>query len=221
MKAFKLESKTNTFKLTLTEFDDIYKEIALVGYYSNYLTPNITKYNNVLPYNGKRLIQEGLYSLDELQEAIRKTGCTTTFDRNKTLNRIETTILNMDLNFGCENSIGNVLGFENLKLEKGQKYIAINPPNISSFNTINVYCEFVSGMVKSSNEFGNMESNLIATFKPKVYFREDIIYEPSYPLFFKTNWIKTNKIIKIEVKDENDKLIDLAGAFTTIILLLK
>ena len=72
-----------------------------------------------------------------------------------------------------------------------------------------------------TNEFGNIESNLIASFKPNVYFRKDIIYEPSYPLFFKTNWIKTNKNIKIEIKDEKDRLIDLAGALTTIIVLLK
>ena len=75
-------------------------------------------------------------------------------------------------------------------------------------------------MVKDSNEFGNIESNLIASFKPNVYFREDIIYQPSYPVFFKTNWIKTNKTIKIEIKDEKDRLIDLGGALTTIILVL-
>ena len=63
----------------------------------------------------------------------------------------------MDLNFDCKDSIGNVLGFENVKFEKLKKYIASNPQNISPFNTINLYCEFVSGMVKGSNEFGNIE----------------------------------------------------------------
>ena len=116
MKVFKLKSTKNPFELTLTEFDDIYKEIALVGYYSSYLTPNITKFNNIIPFNGKRFIKEGQYSLDELQQAILQTGCTVTFDRNKTLNRIETNVLSLDLNFDCENSIGNVLGFESAKL---------------------------------------------------------------------------------------------------------
>ena len=54
MNVFKLESKTNPFKLPLTEFDDIYKEIAPVCFYSNYLTSNITKDNNTVSYNGKR-----------------------------------------------------------------------------------------------------------------------------------------------------------------------
>ena len=48
-----------------------------------------------------------------------------------------------------------------------------------------------------------------------------LFYEPSYPLFFKTNWIRTNKNIKIEIKDEKDRLSDLAGALTTITLILK
>ena len=89
MNIFKLESKINPFKLTLTEFDDIYKEIALVGYYSTYLTPNITKDNNTLISNGKRIIEEGQYDLNELEEAILQTGCKAIFNRNKHLNRIE------------------------------------------------------------------------------------------------------------------------------------
>ena len=125
MNVFKLESKINPFELTLTEFDDIYKEIALVGYYSTYLTPNITKDNNTLICNGKRIIEEGQYDLNELEEAILQTGCKLIFNRNKHLNRIEINVLNADLDFSCENSIGNVLGFENVKLEKGKKYIRV------------------------------------------------------------------------------------------------
>ena len=126
MKVFKLESTKNPFELTLTEFDDIYKEIALVGYYSTYLTPNITKFNNIISCNASSTrstkLKEGQYSLDELQQAILRKGCTVIFDRNKTLNMIETSILSLDLNFDCENSIGSVLGFESVKLDKGKKY---------------------------------------------------------------------------------------------------
>ena len=64
------EIRISSFELTLTEFDDIYKEIALVGYYSNYLTPNITKDNNTVSYNGKRFLKELQYNLNELPGVI-------------------------------------------------------------------------------------------------------------------------------------------------------
>lgn len=221
MKVFKLESDKNPFELTLTEFDDIYKEVALVGYFSTYLTPNITTSNNSFIYNGKKVsIKEGFYNLNSLQDMINRSGCDISFEEIGIQNKIIINKLTGELDFNCENPIAKVLGFENEKLKIGKAYIAKNHPNFLSFHTINVYCEFVDGMLKQSDKFGNIESTLISSFKPNTSFNEPIIYEPEYPLFFLTNWTKTKKV-RVELKDENDRPIDLAGALTTIILVLK
>ena len=75
-------------------------------------------------------------------------------------------------------------------------------------------------VVKQSDKLGNIETNLTASFTPTTCFWRDIIYEPAYPLFFKTNSMKTRKV-KVGLKDEADRPIDLAGSLTTIILVLR
>lgn len=120
--------------------------------------------------------------------------------------------------FDKEDSIGKLLGFvENKILEKNKIHYADKIPKINPFETINIHCNLVDGIIIKHDEYNHMETSIIASFKPNTSFGETIFYEPNYPLFFSINTDKLKNIV-LEIRDENNELIDFDSSEITAIL---
>ena len=60
-------------------------------------------------------------------------------------------------------------------------------------------------------------SDIIATFRTNAEFKEPIIYEPTYPLFFPLQHLEFD-YIKVDIANENGDIIDFGNSLVTVIL---
>jgi hypothetical protein len=203
--------------------DDL--KVGLVGFYTTYLTPNVTEKNNKLKYEDNGVIKEliipvGQWSIYDLEKYINKQP---DFTPNKIwLKGSETSNTEINCQFKLfltgDDSIGKVLGFTSDQvLEPHQEYISPEIYKINPFNIINVHCNLADGMILKHSDYTHRESDIIASFQAKLIYKTHIIYEPAYPLFFPIQYTKIDNI-EVSIRDENDNVIDFGNSLVTVIL---
>lgn len=198
-------------------------KVALTGFYTSYLTPNISKFYNILHYEENGDIKEliipiGQYSVSTLEKYINSQPPFNTnnisIQGNDATNRINITSpfkLHLD-----KNSIGVVLGYDT-KVEPNVESTGAYVPKFHPFETINIHCNLAHGMYIKEDDYRHKKSNIIASFRTNAEFKEPIIYEPAYPLFFSLQHLEFD-MIYVDITDENGVPIDFGDSTVSVIL---
>jgi hypothetical protein len=164
MPTFKLSG--NNSILTKKLYEQIRNEnhtIALVGFYSTYVTPNVTKHKNKFRFissDDTKIstfeISAGQYSLQEMGEYRLEDSIFRTKGLKHT-NRVEVEFINgtnMNLNLA---SYDTLLGFpRGTLIERGKIRMSDSLAKLHPFDTINVHCNLADGMTaKREHEHGH------------------------------------------------------------------
>lgn len=196
--------------------------VSLVSFYSAYLTPNVTKQNNILHYDDDKQIEIEIGQYKNIEELAKHIQSKEPFNStniqikaNTIKNRVEV-ISDFKLRFNQPNSIGKVLGFEE-DIEAKTKSIGKTVPKILPFNTINVHCDLADGMIFKYDDHKHSTSNIISTFNiSNIQLGRLISFEPKHLLYFPLN--QRIERIRVWFTDENNNPIDFDGANVTVVL---
>jgi hypothetical protein len=199
-------------------------KVALIGFYTTYLTPNISNKNNKLPYeeNGttkEMVIPPGQYDITTLEKYINSQppfdSQNISIKGNDITNRVDIKSP-FKLFFGGSSDIGKVLGF-NTVLVPNQDHTGSNVPKFHPFETIDIHCNLANGMSLKLDDYKHRKSDIIASFRTNAEYKELIIYEPVYPLFFPLQHLEFDHI-EVVVRDESGDVIDFGKSLVTVIL---
>ena len=197
-------------------------KVALIGFYTTYLTPNITNKNNKLSGTDFKeiIIPPGQYDIDTLEKYINTqppfNSKNISIHGNDVANRIDIkSPYKLIFNKG---SIGEILGFENaITIEPNQEYTGTKIPKFHPFEKINIHCHLARGMILKQDDYNHRKSDRIASFRTNAEYKCPIIYEPTRPLFFPLKHLDFDRI-DVSVLDENENVIDFGGSLVTVIL---
>lgn len=230
----KLSGDTFVLEKRLTvPISNKFTQVRLVGFYSRFLTPNVTTKNNRLHYEKNvsgltesvqhvmttMFIPPGQYTLEDSENFIQSqehfNATNITIDQNRKLSRV---VIKSDFKhyFDQEESIGSVIGFKDQIVEPKTKTLARDLPKIIPIEMIKIHFNLADGMFEKYGHHFHRETNVIASVMIDAEFGGPIIYEPRCPVFVPV----FDKIqnIRIEITDEEDNLIDFNGAITTVVL---
>lgn len=129
----KLNGTSSTLSKKLNTPIYNFSTVACVGFYSTFLTPNVTLNNNKLYYEHKKethviIIPPGQYNIENLEKYIQSqspfNSTNITIKPHRILSRIEIKS-GFKLNFDAADSIGSLLGFQNQIVKKTNLLLVI------------------------------------------------------------------------------------------------
>lgn len=155
-------------------------------------------------------IPAGAYELDEIIKFLKTNVPDIAVTVNKSTAKCTIQFSNEDLSidFAREGSLGDVLGFGKKILTKG-KHVADRPVNITNINAIRIDCNIVSGSYfndRSAHNLYEFYPNVESNYKINIQVR-NLIYLP-----LNRHTIHT---LRIDITDQNGKLIDFRGETIT------
>jgi hypothetical protein len=235
-------ANTNPFKINLDIpilNNDLKLKIALKTLAFYYTIPNVDKTNNIFSYSydGTTFIdielEQGAYEIHTIINRIMNMGqsqdlynsnnvaefafssyFTIEADPGSMRTRVKILDRNFKIDFSCENSIGDIFGFESM-LEYGKEHVSENIIDIHELNMILVHCDLVDGAVNQGSR-----SQSIYSFVPNVghgYKIEKEVWDPDYYNIAKTHIHE----IKIWLTDQNLSLLNTNEESISICLRMK
>lgn len=171
--------------------------------------PNVTARNNVFAYgeNNKQIhIPVGTYDLYDIVEYLEThiSGCDIKIKPNN--NTLKCFFYCSEIvDFSMKNSIGQLLGFQNVKLEANKWYESVTPVSILPLAVIRIECDLVQGSYSNG-----VPSHIIHEFVPNVPPGHRYIEIPKNIIYLPVN---TNNIssLSVRVLDEHGNYIDFRG----------
>lgn len=179
--------------------DDKY-ECGLIYFSALNSIPNINESNNVFAYgNGKKIkIPCGAYDLYDIADYIRSKVTNCDFMIKPNNNTLKCSIYcSNTINFDTHNSIGSLLGFQNVKLEANKWHESQNPVNILPLSMIRVECDLIKGTYTNG-----LPSHILYEFVPNVPPGYRFIEVPQSIIYFPVN---KNIISSINIKILNEQ----------------
>jgi len=195
--------------------------------------PNITSDNNIFKYSTDSgvtwkiiTLLKGAYELEAInneilrQMAINGDSGTDTFYINIDANiSTQSSIINITNNnyqvdFTVSNSIGSILGFDNVILTSGYN-ISPKPVDIIKVNSIRVNVDIIEG-----SYVDGIPGPTIYSFFPKANPGYKVIERPTYPIFYSVS-VYDISYIRVWLTDQNEKPIDLRGETLSIQIALR
>jgi hypothetical protein len=200
-------------------------QIALLDLETYYSFPNVDEKNNQFNYRETKSgynplktinIPTGAHEIDSVMSEINKQliangdegAISLTFSQNTMLTTM-TIKPGYEVDFEYNNTIGKMFGFTKPKYEEGvfqsEKII-----NILSVNSIFIHLDLISG-----SYVNGIPKQVIYSFFPKISPGGKIIQTPNKLAYFPVTR-KTINSIRIQITDQNNKLLNLRGEDITI-----
>lgn len=208
----------------LDEDSSVNYEIGLANFDTFNLIPNVDKSNNIFVWGPKDSfkleIPVGSYELKDLIEIITSTvnrqdeEAVMTITSNKNTAKVVIGT-NRRINFGVENSVGPVLGFNKKILDADDLHHSDEEVRILKINSVCVDCNIATGSYLNSKPV-----HIIHQFFPTVPYGYKIVESPQNILYYPVS-IKTINNLTVKVVDQSGELIDFRGEEITIRLHLR
>ena len=231
MSTFSLSGTSSVLKANYSppiDLRDDYGEyvVGLISLETFNAIPNIDKSNNKF-YVGNAIISipVGTYEIsaleEHLQESIRKLNksdanfnCVLSLNGNTSTLKCELKCTHK-VDFSKKNSLGKLLGFNNMVLDPNIKHVSVTPVNILKVNVIKVECNIVTGAYHN-----NKLVHTIHKFSPSVPAGFKIIEIPSNVIYMPIN---TRLIDNIELRlvDQDGDILNFREEVITVRLHLK
>ena len=195
--------------------------------------PNINETNNNFQYSTDKgqswktiIIPTDAYHYDQIGDEIHRQMSINNdydvkefkfyinFDIIRLCSLIRITHEDYKVNFDCENSVGNVLGFNNEVLGFGN-HQSPNIVQITNINSILVNVDFISGTY-----LNNKQSSAIYNFYPKVGPGYKILLEPNH-LFYLPITAKKLDRVRLWLTDQEGRSINLQGEILTVTIYIR
>lgn len=197
--------------------------IGLLSLYTYHSIPNVdVDRNDEFIYDGDKVLKipTGTYEVDSIADYI--TNALSEIDRNyvfhcsTNMNTLQIEIkANFDIDFTGNNSIGSLLGFKNIYLEKNKKHTSNASITVQSFNVISVECNVATGSF-INGKLGHS----IHTFYPTAEPGYKIVETPNPVVYLNLNKTIINDI-SVKLVDENGHNINFRGENITVRLHIK
>lgn len=206
-------------------------EIELLSLHTDNYTPNIefgcNTCNKCFIINGETKLIEiptGCYEINTLETQIKEllSQNTTTGIFENVYNLTSNSSLmkcllycDYDVVLNVKNSIASLLGFSERNLKAGETHVFDKTVNIMKVNCIKVNCNLTFGSFSNG-----VQLHTIHEFYPSVSPGYKLIEIPRYHILYK---LKTSTIsyVRVSLKDQNGKLINLRGETLNICLHIK
>lgn len=171
--------------------------------------PNVTALNNIFTYgddNKQIKIPDGTYDLYDIAEYLETNIIDCEIKIKPNNNTLKCYFYcSQRVDFSVNNSIGQVFGFQNVKLEANKWYESVSPVNILPLSVIRIECDLVQGSYNNGSP-----SHIIYEFVPNVSPGHRYIEIPKNLIYLPVN---KNNISSLSVKilDEYGNYIDFRG----------
>lgn len=206
--------------------DDVDYEIGLINFDSFYSIPNIDEYNNTLLwYDGeglehKLVIPTGSYEITDLINIIQKqisiedddAILRISFDMNTAKIILRT---NRKISFDVANSLGPVIGFNNMIVDAENTITGESPVQILKVNAICIDCNIASGSFLNGTPV-----HIIHQFFPAVSPGYKIIESPLTTIYYPVS-LKTINNLTVRIIDQEGNLINFRNEVITVRLHLR
>lgn len=194
-------------------------KVCLLSLHTNNSIPNIEPGCNTIGFHSMFGLNEdielptGSYELKSLESTIQKLFPYA--DASFELKANNTTLkclmrCNHDIDFKNKNSISKLLGFKNEVYKADTIHESNRIVNIMKINSIKIECNLISGSFCDG-----IPGQTIHEFFPTVPSGYKIIEVPRHPVFYPLNSTSISTV-KIELRDQNDILINLRGEPITV-----
>lgn len=199
-------------------------QISLLSLQTNNSIPNIQPGCNTIGFNfifgghEQITIPTGTYELTGIQSAINKIkpDFVTSFQLKANSNTLKCMMrCSHDVDFTMDNNISSLLGFENKVNDGETTHESENLVNITKINCIKIGCNLISGSFDDGEP-----SQTIHEFFPSVPPGYKIIEIPRHLVFYPLHSTTIGKV-RITLKDQNNRLINLQGEPITVRLQVK
>lgn len=197
--------------------------MGLLGFETFNNIPNVTEKNNKFLYGTVNdrfeviRVPEGTYSIDDIYQYLSEH-----MGKNETLlvrmnnNTMRTEVkCSSDVDFNAENSIGQVMGFDRLVLERNEWHESEQPVNVLTVNSLVILCNLVSGSYKNG-----APAHILHQFFPSVPPGYKIIERPQ-PIIYLPLLSDIISSIIIQVEDEHGNPVNFNSELVTVTLHLK
>ncbi len=201
-------------------------ELAFLSFESYNSIPNIDKDNNVLQITkfNPIIIPPGNYEIEDLAEYLKQhVNENNTHYANVSIslegntNTLQSIIkCSHDIDFGVSNSICHILGFNAELIPRNKKAYSEHPVNIFKVNVIRIDCNLITGAYHNGKP-----SHTIHEFFPRVPAGYKIIETPANLIYFPIIPTRTIDHIKIEILDQDGKLVNFRSEVVTLRLHLR
>ena len=193
--------------------------IGLVDFHTYHSIPNIYNGCNKLYIDGKEFkIPDGSYEINRLEEYLQQIladhEIILSLKANKATLKSEI-ICSHEIDFNKKDSINQLLGFKNRKLEANKRHDSDQPIKISKVNSLRIECNIIDCSYANGEKV-----YIIHEFFPSVAPGYKIIEIPREIIYLP---IRSNIIenIRIRIIDEDNDLVDFRGETITVRLHLK
>lgn len=171
--------------------------------------PNIDSSNNLIHIDSDKVIEipEGSYEIDDLADFIQnellKENEDSVFLLTANNSTLKSEILcSYSIDFSRECSIGGLLGFGRVKLNKNVQYTSTFPVNIVKVNTIHVECNIVYG-----SYLNNKYVHTIHEFSPDVPPGYKIAEVPRNVIYLPVN-VRRITSVTLKLVDQDGTLVN-------------
>jgi hypothetical protein len=207
--------------------ENVKYELAFLSFESFNSIPNVDVDNNVLQIGNFNpiIIPPGNYELQDLADYL-----TSHVNENEThyanvwikLKGNSNTLQSMikcshEIDFSVRNSIGHMLGFKSGTIKPSNRYaLSEHPVNIFKVNVIRIDCNLITGAYQNEKP-----SHTIHEFFPRVPPGYKIIETPQNLIYLPIIPTRAIDHIKIEIFDQDGKLINFKSEVVTLRLHLR
>lgn len=171
--------------------------------------PNVTACNNIFTYgddNKQLQVPFGTYDLYDIAEYLETniSDCEIKIKPNNNTLKCHF-YCSQSVNFNVNNSIGQLLGFQNVKLEANKWYESITPVSILPLSVIRIECDLVQGTYNNGSP-----SHIIHEFVPDVSPGHRYIEKPQNIIYLPVNKYCISSL-SVKILDENGNYVDFRG----------
>lgn len=197
--------------------------IGLLSLYTYNTIPNVDDgINDEFKFDNDKILKipTGTYEIDALcnyiATSLHEIDNEYVFSCTTNMNTLQLEVkANFDIDFTGERSVGKLLGFKNIRLEKNKKHSSNVSITVQAFNVISVECNIATGSF-----INGILGHSIHNFYPAEEPGYKIIESPSPVVYLNLN---TSVIDNISVKliDEKGRLLNFRGENITVRLHIK
>lgn len=190
--------------------------LGLVDFLSYNSIPNVTEDNNKITYKNKEYkLPKGAYEVKAIEKWLQENVS------NDISLKVNMSVLKIDIkapeaiNFTSKQSLASLLGFQNKIYMANKLHRSENPVRIMPINSIRIQCNIISG-----SYINGKPTHTIHEFFPYVPAGYKIIETPMHIIYLPVN-VRTLDKVKLEIVDQNNKLIDFNGEPISVRLHIK
>ena len=200
--------------------DDAEYMIGLTNFETFNSIPNVDENNNSFYYgdaDNEIIIPVGSYELQDLESYILKhIDKSVAFRLHPNNNTLKTVIRCSErINFQKPNTIGKLLGFENVILQKNDQHESTNTIQILKVNSLCIDCNISTGSYVNGKPV-----HIIHQFFPIVPAGYKIVERPKNIIYFPVT-VKTISNIKVKILDQDGAAVNFRGETISVRLYLK